>query len=55
MTKSVTVPEYNRAVNITIYDLQGGPFPEEAVKEIESTLERVANTYKGLAISVVRD
>ena len=48
-------PDYRRAVSITIYDLQGGPFPEKAFKEIETTLEDIAGRYDGLAITAVRE
>lgn len=48
----VEVPERKRAVSIVVYDLQGGPFPEKAVRELERAAERVAGTYSGLAITV---
>lgn len=48
-------PDRKRAVYITIYDLQGGPFPEKAIQQIERDLEKVAQTYAGLAINVVEE
>lgn len=50
-----SVENRDRAVHITIYDLQGGPFPERAFDQISRDLEKVAKTYDGLAISVTRE
>lgn len=47
--------EYKRALYITIYDLQGGPFPERARLQIENDLQKVAEAYTGLAITVVEE
>lgn len=41
-----------RAVSITIYDLQGGPFPEKAIQQLERDVEKVAQAFDGLVISV---
>lgn len=48
-------PDYKRAVQIIIYDLQGGPFPEKAFAQLERDVQKVAEAYDGLAISVVRE
>lgn len=48
-----TTPDRKRAVEIVVYDLQGGPFPEKAVAELELAAHRVAEKYGGLAITVV--
>lgn len=45
----------DRAVQIIIYDLQGGPFPEAAFDQIERDIQKVAEKYDGLAITVVRE
>lgn len=49
------VENRERAVQIIIYDLQGGPFPEAAFDQIERDIQKVAETYNGLAITVVRE
>lgn len=49
------VPDRKRAVSIVVYDLQGGPFPEKAVRELERAAERVAEAYSGLAISITTE
>lgn len=48
-------PERKRAVSIVVYDLQGGPFPEAAVQQLERDVEKVALAYDGLAITVVQE
>lgn len=45
----------DRAVQIIIYDLQGGPFPEAAFAQIERDVQKVAEKYDGLAITLVRE
>lgn len=54
MTPITETPDRVRAVEIVIYDLQGGPFPEKAAEQIERDVQKVAETYDGLAITVVR-
>lgn len=49
------VPDRKRAVSIVVYDLQGGPFPEKAVNELERAAEKVAGAYTGLAITVTHE
>lgn len=48
-------PGYKRAIQIIIYDLQGGPFPEKAVHQLMRDVEKVAEAYDGLAITVVEE
>ena len=48
-------PSYKRAVQVIIYDLQGGPFPENAVLQIQRDVQKVAEAYPGLAITVVEE
>lgn len=48
-------PEYKRAIQIIVYDLQGGPFPEKAVNRLLREVEEVAQNYNGLAISVIQE
>lgn len=38
--------ERKRALYTILYDLQGGPFPEEARKEAEAALMKVAIKHK---------
>lgn len=49
------VENRERAVHITIYDMQGGPFPEKAVEQLERDIEKIAQAYNGLAISITRE
>lgn len=53
MKMAIEQPEYKRAVQIIVYDLQGGPFPETAITKLVSVAEQVAEAHKGLAISIV--
>lgn len=51
----VEPPDYKRSVQIIVYDLQGGPFPEDAVNQLKRDVEKVAQAYNGLAISIVEE
>lgn len=46
---------YKRAVQVIVYDMQGGPLPEQAIGKIINTAEQVAEQYNGLAITVVEE
>jgi hypothetical protein len=48
-------PDRKRVVSIYVYDLQGGPFPEAALQQLERDVEKVAQAYNGLAISVIQE
>lgn len=48
-------PDYKRSVQVIIYDLQGGPFPENAFREIDAVASKLAEAYPSLAITVVRE
>lgn len=43
-----------RAVSVVVYDLQGGPFPEKALRDLERAAEQVAEAY-GLALSISKE
>lgn len=51
----INVEDRQRGVQIIIYDMQGGPFPEKAAEQIERDVQKVAETYDGLAITVIRE
>jgi len=44
-----------RGVQIIVYDMQGGPFPQEALEQLERDVQKVAEAYPGLAITVVQE
>ena len=48
------VIDKSRAAYITIYDLQGGPFPERALKMLEREVTKVAEAYN-LAVTIVEE
>ena len=50
-----SIENRERIVTICVYDMQGGPFPEKAIEQIERDVEKVAQAYNGLAISVTRE
>lgn len=61
MTLEIPVAEFTpdpdkriRAISVIVYDMQGGPFPTKAMREIELVAERVADQY-GLAISISKE
>jgi hypothetical protein len=47
--------ERDRAAQVILYDLQGGPIPKEALDTLVESVEKIAKSYSGLAITVVQE
>ena len=48
-------PDYQRAVQIIVYSMNGGPIPTQAVSILKMEAQRVAEAFPAIAITIVEE